>query len=417
MAGPREKFDNPVVEWIDSRLPLFTMIQKEYGVFPTPRNFNYFWSFGGMAMLTLVIMILSGVFLAMSYVPHADMAFNSVERIVRDVNFGWLLRSIHMNGASMFFIVVYIHMFRGLYYGSYKAPREILWMLGVAIFLLMMATAFIGYVLPWSQMSGWGATVITSLFSAVPLVGDGIVTWLWGGFSVGNPTLNRFFALHFLLPFVIAGVVALHVWALHITGSNNPLGIEPKKKDDPIPFHPYYTIKDSLAIVVFMIVYAAIVFFYPDIFVHADHFVEFNALVTPAQIVPEWYFLPFYAILRAFTFDIGLFGTVLLSAKLQGVIAMFGSIIVLFFLPFMDRSPVRSARFRPLYRIALILLVVDLFILGYVGAQHAEEPYITIGQLATAYYFAFFFVIIPLLNKFEKPKPLPNSISEAVLSK
>lgn len=417
MAGPREKFDNPVVEWIDSRLPLFTMIQKEYGVFPTPRNFNYFWSFGGMAMLTLVIMILSGVFLAMSYVPHADMAFNSVERIVRDVNFGWLLRSIHMNGASMFFIVVYIHMFRGLYYGSYKAPREILWMLGVAIFLLMMATAFIGYVLPWSQMSGWGATVITSLFSAVPLVGDGIVTWLWGGFSVGNPTLNRFFALHFLLPFVIAGVVALHVWALHITGSNNPLGIEPKKKDDTIPFHPYYTIKDSLAIVVFMIVYAAIVFFYPDIFVHADHFVEFNALVTPAQIVPEWYFLPFYAILRAFTFDIGLFGTVLLSAKLQGVIAMFGSIIVLFFLPFMDRSPVRSARFRPLYRIALILLVVDLFILGYVGAQHAEEPYITIGQLATAYYFAFFFVIIPLLNKFEKPKPLPNSISEAVLSK
>lgn len=417
MAGPREKFDNPVVEWIDSRLPLFTMIQKEYGVFPTPRNFNYFWSFGGMAMLTLVIMILSGVFLAMSYVPHADMAFNSVERIVRDVNFGWLLRSIHMNGASMFFIVVYIHMFRGLYYGSYKAPREILWMLGVAIFLLMMATAFIGYVLPWSQMSGWGATVITSLFSAVPLVGDGIVTWLWGGFSVGNPTLNRFFALHFLLPFVIAGVVALHVWALHITGSNNPLGIEPKKKDDTIPFHPYYTIKDSLAIVVFMIVYAAIVFFYPDIFVHADHFVEFNALVTPAQIVPEWYFLPFYAILRAFTFDIGMFGTVLLSAKLQGVIAMFGSIIVLFFLPFMDRSPVRSARFRPLYRIALILLVVDLFILGYVGAQHAEEPYITIGQLATAYYFAFFFVIIPLLNKFEKPKPLPNSISEAVLSK
>ncbi|MBK67158.1 MAG: hypothetical protein CMP22_03400 [Rickettsiales bacterium] len=290
-------------------------------------------------------------------------------------------------------------------------------MLGVAIFLLMMATAFIGYVLPWSQMSGWGATVITSLFSAVPLIGDGIVTWLWGGFSVGNPTLNRFFALHFLLPFVIAGVVALHVWALHITGSNNPLGIEPKKKDDTIPFHPYYTIKDSLAIVVFMIVYAAIVFFYPDIFVHADHFVEFNALVTPAQIVPEWYFLPFYAILRAFTFDIGLFGTVLLSAKLQGVIAMFGSIIVLFFLPFMDRSPVRSARFRPLYRIALILLVVDLFILGYVGAQHAEEPYITIGQLATAYYFAFFFVIIPLLNKFEKPKPLPNSISEAVLSK
>ena len=417
MAGQREKFDNPVIEWIDSRLPLFTMMQKEYGVFPTPRNFNYFWSFGGMAMLVLVTMILSGVFLAMSYVPHADMAFDSVERIVRDINYGWLLRSIHMNGASMFFIVVYIHIFRGLYYGSYKAPREILWMLGVTIFLLMMATAFIGYVLPWSQMSGWGATVITSLFSAFPLVGDGVVTWLWGGFSVDNPTLNRFFALHFLLPFMIAGVVVLHVWALHITGSNNPLGIEPKKKADTIPFHPFYTIKDSLAIVAFLIFYAAIVFYYPDIFVHADHFVKFNPLVTPPQIVPEWYFLPFYAILRAFTYDISLFGTVILSAKLQGVIAMFGSIIVLFFLPFIDRSPVRSANFRPLYRLALIVLVVDLCILGYVGAQHAEEPYVTIGQIATAYYFGFFFVIIPILNKIEKPKPLPNSISEAVLSK
>lgn len=413
----REKFDNPIVEWIDSRLPLFTMMQKEYGTFPTPRNFNYFWSFGGMAMLVLITMILSGVFLAMSYVPHADLAFNSVERITRDVNYGWLLRSIHMNGASMFFIVVYIHIFRGLYYGSYKAPRELLWMLGVTILLLMMATAFIGYVLPWSQMSGWGATVITSLFSAFPLIGDGIVTWLWGGFSVDNPTLNRFFALHFLLPFLIVGVVALHVWALHITGSNNPLGIEPKEESDTIPFHPYYTVKDSVGILAFLLFFAFIVFFAPDIFTHADHYERFNPLVTPPQIVPEWYFLPFYAILRAFTYDISLFGTVILSAKLQGVLAMFGAIVVLYFLPFIDQSPVRSARFRPLYRLALFGLVVALFILGYVGAQHAEQPYVLIGQLATAYYFAFFLVILPLLNKFEKTKPLPNSISEAVLEK
>ena len=413
----REKYDNPVIEWIDSRLPIFTMMQKEYGVFPTPRNFNYFWSFGGIAMLVLMVMILSGVVLAMHYVPNSMLAFDSVERITRDVNYGWLLRSIHMNGASMFFIAVYIHIFRGMYYGSYKEPRELLWMIGVVIFLLMMATAFIGYVLPWSQMSGWGATVITNLFSAFPFIGDGVVTWLWGGFSVDNPTLNRFFALHFLLPFVLFGVVFLHVWALHVTGSNNPLGIEPKKASDTLPFHPYYTVKDSVGICAFLIFFAFIVFYIPDAFVHADHYQKFNPLVTPAQIVPEWYFLPFYAILRAFTYDISFFGTVILPAKLQGVLAMFGSIIILFFLPFIDRSPVRSAMFRPWYRKALYGLVVAMVILGYVGAQHAEEPYITVGQLATVYYFAFFIVIIPLLNKYEKPLPLPSSISEAVLGK
>lgn len=413
-AGNREKFDNPIVEWVDSRLPIFTMMQKEYGSFPTPRNFNYFWSFGGMAMLVLVTMILTGVVLAMNYVPHADLAFESVERITRDVNYGWLLRSIHMNGASMFFIVVYIHMFRALYYGSYKQPRELLWILGVIIFLLMMATAFMGYVLPWSQMSGWGATVITSLFSAFPLVGDGIVTWLWGGFSVDNPTLNRFFALHFLMPFVIVGVVFLHVWALHITGSNNPLGIDVKSDKDTIPFHPYYTIKDSVGICVFLVFFAIIVFYFPDLFVHADHYNEFNPMVTPPQIVPEWYFLPFYGILRAFTYDISLLGTVIFSAKLQGVIAMFGSIVILFFLPWIDNSPIRSSRFRPLYKIGLAVFVVSFFVLGYVGAKHAEEPYITIGQIATFVYFAFF-AAIPLINKFEKVKPMPKSISEAVL--
>lgn len=413
----REPFKNPIVEWVDSRLPVFTMMQKEYGTFPTPRNFNYFWSFGGMAMLVLITMILTGVFLAMNYNPSAAGAFDSVERLTRDVNYGWLLRSLHMNGASMFFIVVYIHIFRGMYYGSYKKPRELLWILGVVILLLMMATAFMGYVLPWSQMSGWGATVITNLFSAFPLIGDGVVTWLWGGFSVDNPTLNRFFALHFLLPFVLVGVVFLHVWALHITGSNNPTGVDVKSDQDTIPFHPYYTVKDSFGIVVFLILYAAIVFYAPDAFVHADHYLKFDPLVTPAQIVPEWYFLPFYAILRAFTYDISLFGVVLLPAKLQGVLAMFGAIIVLFFLPFLDRSPVRSARYRPLYRKALYLLVVALVVLTYVGAQHAEEPYISIGQLATLYYFSFFLVIIPLLNKKEKTLPLPRSISDDVITK
>lgn len=413
----RKPFDNPVIEWVDSRLPIFTMMNKEYGVFPTPRNFNYFWSFGGMAMVALVTMILTGVFLAMHYTPHADYAFDSVERIMRDVNFGWLMRYIHMNGASMFFIVVYIHIFRGLYYGSYKKPRELLWLLGILIFVLMMATAFMGYTLPWSQMSGWGATVITSLFSAVPFVGDVLVTWLWGGFSVDNPTLNRFFALHYLFPFLIVGVVFLHVWALHVTGSNNPLGIDVKSDKDTLPFHPYFTMKDSFGITIFLIVFAVLVFYAPTTLSHADHFIPFDPLVTPAHIVPEWYFLSFYAILRAITFDITIpfTGIVLIDAKLGGVLAMFGSIVLLAAMPFIDTHPVRSARFRPWYRFFLILLVIDMAILGYVGAMTAEQPWIIIGQLATAYYFAFFLVIVPLLARFEKARELPESIHKAVL--
>lgn len=411
----REKFDNTVIEWVDSRLPIFTMIQKEYGVFPTPKNFNYFWNFGAIAMVILATMIVSGIFLAMNYATTAAGAFDSVERITRDVNYGWLMRYIHMNGASFFFIAVYIHMFRGLYYGSYKQPRELLWILGVVIFLIMMATAFMGYVLPWSQMSGWGATVITSLFSAFPVIGEPLVTWLWGGFSVDNPTLNRFFALHYLLPFVLVGVIFLHVWALHVTGSNNPLGIDVKSKQDTIPFHPYYTIKDTFGLLVFLVLFAAIVFFAPNLFGHADHYVKFDPLVTPPQIVPEWYFLPFYAILRAFTYDISLFGVVLLPAKLQGVLAMFGSIVLLVFLPWLDRSPVRSARFRPFYRRGLYGLVVALVVLGYVGAMPAEQPWVLVGQLATAYYFAFFLVYLPLLGKIEKPLPRPSSIHEAVI--
>ncbi|SFL07122.1 cytochrome b [Falsiroseomonas stagni] len=394
---------NPVIRWVDQRLPIFTMMQKEYGTFPTPRNFNYFWNFGALAMVTLMIMIATGIFLAMNYTPHTSYAFDSVERIMRDVNYGWLIRYVHMNGASMFFIVVYIHIWRGLYYGSYKAPRELLWILGVVIFLLMMATAFMGYVLPWGQMSFWGATVITNLFSAFPIVGEHIVTWLWGGFSVDNPTLNRFFSLHYLMPFVIAGVVFLHVAALHITGSNNPLGIDPKGPQDTLPFHPYYTAKDSVGLVVYFIVFAFLVFFTPNMLGHPDNYIPANPLVTPAHIVPEWYFLPFYAVLRA------------VPDKLGGVLLMFGSIAVLFILPWLDTSPVRSMRFRPIAKWALFLWGIAFVVLGWAGGKPAEQPYVLISQIATAYYFAYFLIILPLLGRLERPLALPESIALPVL--
>ncbi len=413
----KEKFDNPVIQWVDDRLPVFTMLDKEYGQFPTPKNFNYFWNFGAIAMVMLVVMIATGIFLAMNYTPHEDMAFASVERITRDVNFGMLLRYMHMNGASFFFIAVYIHIYRGLYYGSYKQPRELLWMFGVVIFLLMMATAFMGYTLPWSQMSGWGATVITNLFSAFPLVGEGIVTWLWGGFSVDNPTLNRFFALHYLLPFVIFAVVFLHVAALHITGSNNPTGIEPKTKKDTVSFHPYYTTKDLFGLTVFLVLYMAVVFFAPLELSHADHFKEYNPMVTPAHIVPEWYFLPFYAILRAFTADLVIPFTniILVEAKLLGVLAMFGSILLWLVLPWLDTSPVRSAKYRPVYKWCMLVLVLSMFALGYAGAMPAEGFALRLGQAATVYYFMHFLVILPLLGKYEKPLPMPKSIHDSVL--
>ena len=417
--GQREKFDNPVIEWVDSRLPVFTLINKEYGVFPTPRNFNYFWNFGAIAMVMLVTMIITGITLAMHYTPHADYAFDSVERIMRDVNYGWLIRYLHMNGASFFFIAVFIHIFRGLYYGSYKQPRELLWMLGVVILLLMMATAFMGYVLPWGQMSFWGATVITNLFSAIPVVGDSIVTLLWGGFSVDNPTLNRFFALHYLMPFVIVGVVFLHVWALHVTGSNNPLGIEPKSDKDTLPFHPYYTMKDTFGILFFLIIYTAYSFFMPNDLGHPDNYIPANPLVTPPHIVPEWYFLPFYAILRAVTFDIAIpfTGIVLIPAKLGGVIAMFGSIALLFALPFLDKHPHRSATFRPWFRLAVFGLVIAFFILMLCGGKPPEGIWVPLAQASTLYYYGFFLVLIPFFNKNEPVRELPPSIYEAVLAK
>jgi ubiquinol-cytochrome c reductase cytochrome b/c1 subunit len=401
----KSEFKNPVVNWIDKRLPVFTLMQKEYAAFPTPKNFNYFWNFGALAMVNLMIMIATGVFLAMNYTPNVAMAFNSVEHIMRDVNWGWLIRYAHMNGASMFFIVVYIHTFRGLYYGSYKTPRELLWMLGVVILLLMMATAFMGYVLPWGQMSYWGATVITNLFSAIPLVGPSIVTWLWGGFSVDNATLNRFFSLHYLLPFVIVGVVFFHVIALHIAGSNNPLGIDVKSPQDTIPFHPYYTIKDSVGICVYLLVFAALVFFSPNFFASPDNYIPANPLQTPAEIVPEWYFLPFYAILRS------------VPNKLGGVMMMFGSIMVLFVLPWLDTSPVRSARFRPIYRQVFWLLVIAVLALGAVGAHRPQGIWVVIGRVATLYYFLHFLVILPILGKLERPLPLPESISRPVITR
>ncbi|AWJ92456.1 cytochrome b (plasmid) [Azospirillum baldaniorum] len=397
------QFKNPVVKWIDSRLPIFTMLDHEYNQYPMPRNVNYLWAFGAIAGIMLVIMIATGLVLAMQYAANTHIAFESVERIMRDVNYGWLLRYVHANGASMFFIAVYIHMFRGLYYGSYKAPREILWILGVLILLAMMATAFMGYVLPWGQMSFWGATVITNLFSAFPLVGDPIVTWLWGGFSVDNPTLNRFFALHFLLPFVLLGLVVLHTAALHVSGSNNPLGIDAKGPQDTVPFNPYVTIKDGFAVVVFLIFYAAFVFFAPNYLGHPDNYIPANPLVTPAHIVPEWYFLPFYAILRA------------IPDKLGGVLAMFGAIAVLAALPWLDTSKVRSCKFRPIYRQFFWILAIDALVLGYAGAMPAEGVWLLVARIGTAYYFFHFLILLPLLGKLERPLPLPASICEPVL--
>ena len=401
MSSP--EFKNPVVKWIDHRLPVFSFMHHELHEYPTPRNLSYLWNLGSLAGLALVTMIVTGIILAMHYTPHVDHAFESVERIMRDVNHGWLIRYIHMNGASFFFIVVYIHIFRGIYYGSYKDPRALLWILGVLILLLMMATAFMGYVLPWGQMSFWGATVITNLFSAIPWIGDSIVVWLWGGFSVDNPTLSRFFALHYLMPFLIVGIVILHIIALHRFGSNNPLGIDVSGKQDTIPFHPYYTSKDLFGAMVFLTIFASAIFFYPNFLGHPDNYIPANPLQTPAHIVPEWYFLPFYAILRA------------IPDKLGGVLMMFGAIAVLFVLPWLDRSPVRSGRFRPLFKLFFWVLLADCVLLGYLGGKPAEGIYVTLSRLATAYYFIHFLVILPLLSVVEKTRPLPQSISTPVI--
>ncbi len=413
MSGHSTYTPNSGVErWIDARMPLPRMMYDSFVAYPVPRNLNYAYTFGGILMLMLVVQILSGVVLAMHYAADAGVAFSSVEFIMRDVNSGWLLRYMHANGASFFFIAVYLHIARSLYYGSYKAPRELLWILGVLILFLMMATAFMGYVLPWGQMSFWGATVITGFFSAIPVIGDWIQQFLLGGFAVDNPTLNRFYSLHYLLPFIIAGVVILHVWALHVVGQTNPTGIEVKSNTDTLTFTPYATVKDGLAMVLFLLVFAYFIFYMPNYLGHPDNYVPANPLQTPAHIVPEWYFLPFYAILRAITFNIGP-----IDSKLGGVIAMFASIAVLFFVPWLDTSRVRSAVYRPWYKLFFWLFVADCILLGWLGSRPAEGVYIVTAQFATLFYFGFFLVIMPLLGLFETPKPLPNSITEAVLAK
>ncbi len=408
-------WNNPVVKWIEYRLPVFSFTQEHLIDYPTPKNLNYWWNFGSLAGITLTIMIVTGIVLAMHYTPHVDYAFESVERIMRDVNYGWLIRYVHMNGGSMFFAVVYIHIFRGLYYGSYKAPREMLWIIGIIILLTMMATAFLGYVLPWGQMSFWAATVITNMFSAFPLIGEPIVTWLWGGFSVDNPTLNRFFSLHYLLPFVIFGLVFVHLWALHVHHSSNPLGIDTKGPQDILPFHPYYTIKDLFGLGVFMLVFLGFVFFAPNFFVEPDNYIKANPMQTPTHIVPEWYLTPFYAILRAITFDIWF-----IPAKLIGVIAMFGSVLILVLVPWLDTSKVRSARFRPIYKQVYWFFVIDCIVLGWVGFNSPDAmfmgavSFLRIGQVATAYYFLHLLVVLPVLGKVERPRSPPDSISAAV---
>ena len=406
--------------WLDARLPI-VRFGADLLEFPTPKNLNYWWTFGGILSVCLVVQIVTGVVLAMHYDPSAANAFDSVEHIMRDVNHGWMIRFIHATGASMFFLAVYIHIFRGLYYGSYKAPRELLWILGLVIYLLMMATAFMGYVLPWGQMSFWGATVITNIIGAVPLIGDKITTLLWGGYSVDNPTLNRFFSLHYLLPFMIAGVVGLHVWALHVPGNNNPTGVNVKSKQDTVAFHPYYTVKDGFAVGVFFILFASFVFFAPDALGHPDNYTVANPLVTPQHIVPEWYFLPFYAILRA------------IPNKLGGVIAMFGAIAILFALPWIDTSKVRSMRYRPTARLFFILFVITCLVLGFCGANPPDQAVLPgvdgfqlmdsninsftwLARVATLAYFGYLILVTPILGLTEKPLPTPESISAPVLT-
>ena len=392
---------NTLLQWIDERLPIITMARKHLIDYPTPKNLNVMWNFGSLAGIMLIIMILTGWFLATHYVADTQQAFASVQHIMRDVNYGWLIRFIHMNGSSFFFILLYLHLLRGLYYGSYKKPRELLWIIGVVLLVLVMVTAFVGYVLPWGQMSYWGATVITNLFSAIPWIGEDIVTLILGGYSVDQPTLTRFFAIHFLVPFIIVGLTFIHLMALHVTKSNNPLGVEVKTKDDTVPFHPYYTGKDLLGLVVFLFIFAVIVFFFPYFFSEPENAVPANPLVTPEHIVPEWYFLPYYAMLRA------------IPDKLLGVIVMFGAVFVLFLVPWLDRHPTKSALFRPLYRQFFFIFIAVVLILGWCGSNPPQGVYVVIARWATAYYYAFFLVIMPLLSRFEKGRPPPESIHTA----
>ena len=394
-----------LARWFDSRLPLLSL-SHHLTEYPTPKNLNYWWTFGGILTFFLIAQIVTGVILAMHYVANTDLAFDSIEHIMRNVNYGWLIRYAHANGSSMFFLAVYIHIFRGLYYGSHKPPREMIWITGLIIYLLMMATAFMGYTLPWGQMSFWAATVVSNLFGAIPLIGENITAWLWGGYSLDNPTLNRFYSLHYLFPFLIFALVILHIWALHVPGNNNPIGIDVKKNSkETMSFHPYMVMKDLLAMLVFILIFFGFVFYAPNFLGHPDNYIPANPLVTPEHIVPEWYLLPFYAILRA------------IPSKLGGVIFMFASIFILVLLPWLDTSKVRSAVFRPLYKKFYWVLVAMVILLAYLGAKPPEGIYVILARIATAYYFIHFLIILPLLGRYEKTSPLPTSISDPVLDK
>jgi ubiquinol-cytochrome c reductase cytochrome b subunit len=422
MSGPSTYEPKTAFErWLDTRLPIVRFGVDHLLNFPTPKNLNYWWTFGGILTFCLLTQIVTGIILAMHYDPNAANAFNSVEHIMRDVNYGWLVRYIHASGASMFFLAVYIHIFRGIYYGSFKPPREVLWLIGAAIYVVMMATAFFGYVLPWGQMSFWGAKVITNLFGAIPVIGPSITSWLWGGFTVDAPTLNRFFSLHYLLPFVIAGLVGLHIWALHIPGNNNPVGVNIRGLSDTVTFHPYYTVKDGFAITLYMILFAVFVFYMPTMLMDVSNSIPANPLATPAAIVPEWYLLPYYAILRA------------IPDKLMGVLALAGAIGCIFALPWLDTSKVRSMRYRPQAKMYYIIFFVDCLILGVCGHHEPNEQiikglatptlfdgdlnsFLWLSRLAAAYYFVYFLVITPILGLRETPLPVPDSISTPVLS-
>jgi len=389
---------NPL-QWFDDRLPIFSFINDHLGKgYLAPKNLNYMWNFGSLAGIALVIQILTGLFLAMYYKADVALAFDSVQYIMREVPMGWLIRNLHVVGASFFFIVVYAHIARALYYGSYKSPREVLWWFGIIIYLIMMGTAFLGYVLPYGKMSLAGAQVITNLLTVIPFVGDELLAWVMGGPSIDNAALGRFYVLHFLLPFLIVGLVVIHIWALHMHKSNNPEGIPITKKEDTVPFHPYYTAKDAFGLGVYLFILCAFVFFAPEFFSHSINYVNADPLSTPDHIVPEWYFLPFYAILRA------------IPSKEIGVIAMLAAILILFILPWLDRSKVRSAKYRPIYRQLFWIFIVNALVLGWVGGKNPEGIYVLISRFATVIYFAFF-LVLPLVAKIEKTPVLPTDLS------
>jgi quinol-cytochrome oxidoreductase complex cytochrome b subunit len=398
---------NKIVQWIDRRFPLTSFVKHDLTEYPTPRNLSYWWNFGFLAGFVLVLQVATGVFLAMHYKADTTLSFDSIQHIMRDVNYGWLLRFMHATGASAFFLVIYIHMSRTLYYGSYRAPRELMWWTGQGLLLLLMATAFMGYLLPWGQMSFWGATVITNLFKATPFYGEEVVSWLRGGFSVGDPTLTRFFSLHYLLPFLILGGVGVHLIALHTVKSSNPSGIDLAAKDN-IPFHPYFTSKDFYGLGIFLIVYCLFVFFFPNSLMEPANNIPANPMQTPTHIVPEWYFLPFYAILRSVPDLVG------------GVVAMGLSVMVFAFMPYLDRSRIPGgARYRPWYRAMFYVFVVDMLVLGYVGYNPPSNETLMIGRIATIIYFAQF-LLLPFISRKEErwliQRGLPSELKDLMAS-